>query len=182
MLLLGLSEYLLGLAPFNYLRDDSFETPVNKMDTRRGSVGGSSLLCFKEPELPEIPDVDKPIVRNVLYTIWAIQEGGASPSIGWQVQTMKDGYIVTVSYGKEFGLSLRDLQLISDVNPLRIDSVIIRNNTSNASIVQSSPEAKIGCILCVKVLDQQQPVRITESEVVRVRKRHRGFLSVFDSA
>ena len=137
-------------------------------------------MCFKEPELPEIPDADKPIVRNVLYTIWALQEGGASPSIGWQVQTTSDGYAVTVSYGKEFGLSLRDLQLISDVSPLRIDSVILRNHTSSVGSQQVAPDIKVGCILAVKVLDQQQPVRITESEVVRIRKRHRGFLSMFD--
>jgi hypothetical protein len=30
-------------------------------------------MCFNEPELPDVPDVDKNIVRNVLYTAWALQ-------------------------------------------------------------------------------------------------------------
>jgi hypothetical protein len=32
-----------------------------------------TLMCFNEPELPDVPDVDKNIVRNVLYTAWALQ-------------------------------------------------------------------------------------------------------------
>jgi hypothetical protein len=36
-----------------------------------------------------------------------------------------------------------------------------------------------GCVIVVKVLDQHQPITITESEVVRVKKRQRGFLSSF---
>lgn len=91
--------------------------------------------------------------------------------MGWQVQTKPDGYLILVSFGKEFSICLQDLQLIADVNPLRVDSVIVRNSES------SSPEGKVGCVISIKVLDQQQPVRITEAEVVRVKKRHRGFLA-----
>lgn len=53
---------------------------------------------------------------------------------------------------------------------MRIDSVVVRSS-------ESPGERLVGCVLAIKVLDQQQPVRITESEIVRVRKRHRGFLS-----
>lgn len=42
-------------------------------------------MCFREPEIPEVPDADKPVVRNVLYTAWALQENTGSPCIGWQV-------------------------------------------------------------------------------------------------
>lgn len=42
-------------------------------------------MCFKEPELSEVPNADKPIVRNVLYTAWALQENSAGPSVGWEV-------------------------------------------------------------------------------------------------
>ena len=57
-------------------------------------------MCFQEPELPEVPNVDKPIVRNVLYTAWALQEHSGGPSIVWQVQIRKDGYLGLFSYGK----------------------------------------------------------------------------------
>lgn len=84
------------------------------------------------------------------------------------------------------------------MNPLRIDSVSVRSPASDEA---RPDEAKsVGCVLAVRVLDQNQPVRITEAEVlpreiiaralffqppiahlnappqvVRVRKRHRGF-------
>lgn len=64
-------------------------------------------VCFAEPELPEIPDVDKPVVRNVLYTAWALQENSASPCVSWQVQLKPDGYLVLVSYGRAFSMALQ---------------------------------------------------------------------------
>lgn len=51
------------------------------------SLGHSSAgksLAMKEPELPEVPKVDKPVVRNVLYTIWALN-ANSDPCVGWQV-------------------------------------------------------------------------------------------------
>lgn len=162
-------------------------------------------MCFREPEIPEVPDVDKPVVRNVLYTAWALQENTGAPSIGWQVRTTthpgatapqpqpkrapmfrctgcephlpthrekvqvkRDGYLVLVSFGKNFSIGLQDLQLISDVNPLRIDTISVRSPGSDDG-------KTVGCVLAIRVLDQNQPVRITEAEVIRVRKRHRGF-------
>jgi hypothetical protein len=40
---------------------------------------------------------------------------------------------------------------------------------------------KIGAVMSIGVLDSEQPVRITEAEVVRVRKRSRGLLEKFHS-
>lgn len=145
------------------------------------------LMCFSEPELPDVPDVDKTIVRNVLYTAWALQENSSAPSVSWKVQKISDGYIVSITYGKNFSISLQDLQLVSDVNPLRIDSVIVRGLPGAGAVVEkntnqtSSSPPPGGCIIAVKVLDQHQRVMITEAEVVRVKKRNRGFLSsLFD--
>lgn len=128
-------------------------------------------LSFVEPELPEVPDVDRPIVRNVIYTAWALHADG-DPCMGWQVQSKPDGYLVLVSFGKRFSICLQDLQMVADVNPLRIDSIVLRSQ-------EGSVENLVGAVMAVKVLDQQQPVMITESEVVRVKKRHRGFFSAF---
>lgn len=126
-------------------------------------------ISFIEPELPEVSQVDRTIVRNIIYTSWALNSNG-DPCIGWQVQNKSDGYIVLISFGKSFSVALQDLQLISDVNPLRISSICVRNP-------EISSDKKVGLVLVIKVLDQYQPVTITESDIVRVRKRHRGFLS-----
>jgi hypothetical protein len=70
-------------------------------------------------------------------------------------------------YLQDFSIALQDLQLISDVNPLRIDSIVVRSPEShvgeeNSSVNIVSSNKRVGCIVAVKVLDQQQPVRITE--------------------
>lgn len=162
-------------------------------------------MCFNEPELPDVPDVDKNIVRNVLYTAWALQvfsihfvcllifqkltlldqENSSGPSVGWKVRKVEDGYLVSISYGEKFSIALQDLQLISDVNPLRVASVFIRgihffdDPSNNKNKNESTSSGGGGCVIVVKVLDQHQPITITESEVVRVKKRQRGFLSSF---
>lgn len=184
------------------------------------------------------------------------QGGCRGGSYGWQVQPKRDGYLVLVSLPSTFSVSLQDLQLIADVNPLRIDSIMVRNPENRnqysavvaegeeaGSVDEGDADAKVeaeaggagagedrfgtggsrkrksgseeapadlskgkkpksggpgsageplcsqirhraiggskgwnlGAVIAVKVLDQSQPVRITEAEVVRVKKRHRGF-------
>lgn len=85
-----------------------------------------SLKMECEPELPEIPLVDKPAIRNILYTAWSLQQPDNS-CISWNVQKKSWGYIVSLSFGSIFSASLQDLQMIKDLSPLRIDNVIFRN-------------------------------------------------------
>lgn len=115
-----------------------------------------------------------------------------------QVHTKADGYLVLVSFGPTFSIALQDLQLIADVNPLRIDSISVRsaeNAISESSSVNSGssggianpttyPHAAatadhrmVGAVIAVKILDGQQAIRITEAEIVRVKKRHRGWFT-----
>ena len=96
------------------------------MSAEKSDIRIPDTVLIEEPDLPDIPDADKPIVRNVLYVIWALQHN-SDPYVSWQVQTKHDGYIVLVSLSTIFCLTLRDLQLIADVNPLRIVSVCIRS-------------------------------------------------------
>lgn len=83
---------------------------------------------------------------------------------------------------KTFTVTLQDLQLIADVNPLRIDLVMVRNpeNAGRHPVKEQGASADAagvgGAVLVIKILDQAQPVRITEAQVVRVKKRHRGYL------
>jgi hypothetical protein len=122
-----------------------------------------------EPELSEVPLVDKVIVRNILYASWALQPPGQS-CISWNVQNKPWGYLINVSFSKNFCMSLADMQLIKDLNALRIENVMVRNSDT-----PSIDSVVIGAILVIKLLNQDQPVTFTETEIVRVRKRHRGW-------
>ena len=66
-----------------------------------------------------------------------------------------------------------------DACPLLVDSMFLRapqpDDASNMGSI------KIGAVMSIGVLDSEQPVRITEAEVVRVRKRSRGLLEKFHS-
>lgn len=118
--------------------------------------------------------------------------------------------MVIAFFGAGYTLALQDLQIVMDVSPLRIDSVLIREprdddfaspespaqlavdsssssssaaappGTKNQSAVASSSLLAHSCqaALCITVLDANQPVQITESEVVRIRKRSRGLFSL----
>lgn len=108
-------------------------------------------MAFAEPELPEVPEADKQVVRNVIYTAWALHENG-DPCVGWQVQTRSDGYLVLISFGLGFSIALQDLQLISDVNPLRIDSITVRSPESS-----QRGDKVVGAVIAVKVTPPARP-------------------------
>ena len=64
-------------------------------------------------------------------------------------------------------------QVIQDASPLRIDSICVRDGNCCASEAASAAVVN----LCVSLLDSEQPVHMTEVDVVRIRKRSRGLLS-----
>ena len=138
---------------------------ASNADPHAMNTKGRPLTMPDEPDLPEVVEADKVIVRNVLFMIWALHQQD-TPCIGWHVQTKNDGYLVVVSFSTTFSIALPDLQAIVDVNPLRIDSVVVRNPENNEN-------KRVGAVVVVKVLNQQQPLRITDTEIVRVKKRHR---------
>ena len=91
----------------------------------------------------------------------------------------------------------QDMQLVMDICPLRVDAVFVRefreddlkgpsstcvpNGNKAVSTPSTGLNSQIKSVLCISVLDINQPVQITEAEVVRVKKRSRGLLipSVF---
>ena len=130
------------------------------------------LKMDSEPDLPEIPLVDKVIVRNILYAAWALQDA-ENQCISWNVQTKKWGYTINVSFAQTFSISLRDMQLIKDLSSLRIDDVLLRNADK-----PSIDDVIIGSVLVIKLLNHEQPVTFTEMEIVRIKKRHRGWFAM----
>ena len=77
-----------------------------------------------EPDLPEIPLVDKVIVRNILYATFALQDS-ENQCISWNVQTKNWGCVINVSFAQTFSLSIHDMQLIKDLSSLRVENVMI---------------------------------------------------------
>lgn len=61
------------------------------------------------------------------------------------------------------------MQILHDVCPLRIDSVFVRDDDDS----DQEGGGKGGCTLCISLLNSEQPVHLTEVEVVRIRKRSR---------
>jgi hypothetical protein len=98
------------------------------------------------------------------------------------------GYVVLAFFGPGYRIAMQDMQLLMDVCPLRVDSVFVREPVDDDFLLSCGRTAgprreQASAVLCVGVLDMDQPVQITESEVVRVRKRSRGILfsSMFGS-
>jgi hypothetical protein len=129
------------------------------------------LKMESEPDLPEVPLGDKIIVRNILYATWALQHS-ENQCITWNVQNKIWGYVISVSFSQMFSLSLQDMLLIKDLHCLRVENVLIRN--PEKPLIDN---VVIGAVLVVKLLNSEQPVTFTEMEIVRVKKRHRGWFS-----
>ena len=136
------------------------------------NIANKVLKMDCEPDLPKIPLVDKVIVRNILYATWALQDS-EHQCISWNVQTKNWGYVINVSFAQTFLISLHDMQLLKDLSSLRIENVMIQNAEK-----PSIDDIGIGSVLVVKLLNQEQPVTITEMEIVRVKKRHRGWFTM----
>jgi hypothetical protein len=109
------------------------------------------------------------VVRNILYASWALHESDKS-CISWNVQNKTWGYLINISFSTNFSISLSDMQLMKDLNPLRIENIILRNPEKT-----SMDELTIGSVLVIKLLNQHQPVTFTETDIVRIRKRHKGW-------
>lgn len=60
------------------------------------------------------------------------------------------------------------MQALGDICPLRMDSMCV---------VVPTAEQACTLVLCIKLMNSEQPVALTETEVVRIRKRSRGLLS-----
>lgn len=90
----------------------------------------------------------------------------------WDVKQLMGGagYQLLLFFNRDFCISMQDMQLLLDVCPLRIDSVLVRKPYQE--------ETSAAAVLCISLLSQDQPVTLTEADVIRVRKRSRGLLNM----
>lgn len=122
-----------------------------------------SIVMEKEPDLPEVHSDDRMLIRNIIYTVMALNTHDPF-SKGWHVQCRPTGYIVIFYLTPHYTVSLRDLQMVHDVNPSRISNTVICNGE----------ESDTQPMLKVQVLNSQQAIVHLEIDIVRVNKRYRS--------
>lgn len=129
-----------------------------------------------EPDLSLMVEMvsDRLFIRNIIYTAWSVFNSGQRDAYSkWEVQKMADGrgYLLLFHFCKGFHIALTDMLTLQDASPLRIDSMFVKEQQETFSEHTST-----AILLCLCILNSDQPVQLTETDVVRIRKRSRGLL------
>ena len=103
---------------------------------------------------------DKIVVRNVVAAIEALK--AEKILLSWTVETSPGVYIVNayISDAVDCEFSRAELDSIHDVNPLRVLS---------AAVARTGGKLR----LKVRISDRNEPLMLTETQVVSIRKRAR---------
>ncbi|EKX31748.1 hypothetical protein GUITHDRAFT_149097 [Guillardia theta CCMP2712] len=121
----------------------------------------ASAVLPMEGMLSGIKADDRVVIENVVAVMQGLSRDLCFHD--YEVRTSKDGFVIIAKTSDSI-LSLSDLQLIRDANPVRVQ---------NVGVV---PLEGKRIALHVKVLSSTAPVTLTEVDIVRVKKRrHWGF-------
>ena len=103
---------------------------------------------------------DRIIIRNVVAAIEALKM--EKILLSWTVDTVPNSYVINayINDTVDCEFSRAELETIHDVNPLRVIS---------ASVARVAGKLR----LKVRVSDRNEPVVLTETQVLSVRKRSR---------
>jgi len=123
-----------------------------------------------EAELPEVKPEDRMLVRNVLYSIVEFMKTN-SECVSWSVNVHSTGYVVNVHLSSSFLIGLEELQQIKNVSLTRVEWVGVKSAN-----LQNMDDKKIGCVVSAKICNEQQAVKVTESEIMRVVCRKRSWM------
>ena len=118
-------------------------------------------ISMTEPALQGVKQEDRVLVRNVIYMLHACKHPDRL-CVSWTVSNTRNGYDVTgfMDPAKDFEVWKEDLELIAQVDPLRVQSISIRKSGETPQIL-------------IRVLSKSEPVMLTELDVVTVHKRRR---------
>jgi hypothetical protein len=110
--------------------------------------------------LENVHTEDKVIVKNVIAAIEALKIDKIL--LSWTVDTAQGGYVINayISDSADCEFSKTELESIHDVNPLRVIS---------ASVARIAGKMRIK----VRVSDRNEPLILSETQIVSVRKRSR---------
>jgi hypothetical protein len=112
-----------------------------------------------EASLESIHEEDRLIVKNIVQVLQSFHK----PSLfsNWTCHVGKGCYLITAFFNdSDWDLSHRELDVLYDVNPLRVLSVALHQQSQKLS-------------LRVKVSDRHAPIMMTETQLVSIRKRSR---------
>lgn len=127
-----------------------------------------------EPDLSMLVDMatDRLCIRNIIYTAWSVFNSGKNDMYSrWEVKKTVDGrgYLLIFHFCKGYRIALSDMLTLQDASPLRIDSMSVKEP-------EEEDKNSAASLLCLCILNSDQPVQLTETDVVRIRKRSRGLL------
>ena len=103
---------------------------------------------------------DKIIIRNILYVVKSCCESSAEIE-SWAVHVNEKTYAISVFFqeGVELSIPLQDLKTIENVNPLRVANITFIRPPHNPALLK------------ITVTNRNQPLNLTETEIIRVRKK-----------
>jgi hypothetical protein len=121
------------------------------------------LLLMSVVVLDNVHVEDRVIIRNVVAAIEALKL--EKILLSWTVDITQGGYAVNayIIDSVDCEISKSELDTIHDVNPLRIIS---------ASVARTGGKLRVK----VRVSDRNEPLMLTETQVMSVRKRSRWAL------
>ena len=109
--------------------------------------------------LQGVHEEDRPIVRNVVAAIEHLKKEKLFTS--WTCTVAKGHYLVTAYIGDgDWELGARELDVVHEVNPLRVVAVSVQSQGGRAAVR-------------VRISDRNEPLMMTETQIVHLRKRSR---------
>jgi hypothetical protein len=116
-----------------------------------------------EPCLEGVHEEDRPIVRNVISALGIIKKAKLFSS--WTCKVVKRYYVITAYFVEgEWEVGTKELDILYDVNPLRVLNVSIQFINQKTALI-------------IKIADRDEPLMLTETELIHVRKRSRWMKS-----
>ena len=110
-----------------------------------------------DPCLEGVHEEDRPIVRNVITALNIVKKTKLFSS--WTCNVGKGFYMITAYFvDGDWEVGTKELDIIYDVNPLRVLSVSLQCLNQKHAVR-------------IKIADRNEPLMLTETDLVCVRKR-----------
>lgn len=134
--------------------------------TERGQSHPAAMKTnVEDPELDEVKEEDRPLIKDVISMLSAMQHP-VRVCKGWSVKPKGTTHYEVAGFidtkGGEWEVFYDDLDLIRKLDYARISPVSVRVSGLSAHV-------------CVRVLSRSERVMVTECDIIRVQKRTRWF-------
>lgn len=133
---------------------------LRKAESVAPAIYGAPTRGAMLDKLDNVHAEDKIVVRNVIAAIETVK--AEKILLGWTVEAAKGAYVVSayVRDDVDCEFSRAELETIHDVNPLRVLAASVKRVAGKMQI-------------SVKISDRNEPLMLTETQVLMVRKRSR---------